>query len=316
MLAIILMMSVLMKGSGFQRKVNIRHIVLVVLLAFPDLGIAQDFSIAEYEILTISGIKDPINSAQDSLEVIVNHFHFFGAFPLVQKERLRVINGVAYDLWLLNFDQYSLQARRPGTLHYLRYQLGFINYRWNFWRLIGVVAPGLSTDFNNGLTTNDFRIQGMLLAINSVSENFQYGIGAGFTTDFGSPSPVPIVNISWQTNSKFRISGLLPKNLGIWYVPSQDREFGVRAAVSGSQFHLKEAGPQRMEDVDVKYSVLSLGPEYKQKVAGSIFLKLEGGYTLFRKFRFEGPNGKNDLDLENNIFFRGGLVFRPDFAKY
>ena len=61
------------------------------------------------------------------------------------------------------------------------------------WALLGQVAPALKSGLEGDLVREDFAIEGALLASRRLGERSVLGGGVAYTTTFGAPFPIPIL---------------------------------------------------------------------------------------------------------------------------
>ena len=69
-------------------------------------------------------------------------------------------------------------------------------------------------------------------------------------------------------------------------------------------------------DLPAKYSVLTVGPSFKQRVRGPFFVAAEAGVTLWRRFEFDGDQIDDTPDQDRSLFLRFGIAYRPNFKIY
>jgi hypothetical protein len=148
-----------------------------------------------------------------------------------------------------------------------------------------------------------------------LSDASGFGFGARFTTDFGEPLVLPALMYR-NSGSTFRIDALLPKHIELMYLPGPSVELGLAGRVSGNHYRIGEESTLRngtsVENGRIKYSVITLGPALRFGLSQSVFLGIEGGVALMRRFEvFDSDDDEIDtLDMERSFTLRAGLQVR------
>lgn len=283
----------------------------------------------EYMPLLIDGfpgapLTDPPPVGQDSenLQIAFYKVSVGGGVPLTTGDT-RFIAGMRYEnlrVDLLDDNDFLLFS--PDHLHYVRADLYLLQRLSDQWTLGFAFLPGIASDFK-ALGADDLRIQGGVMALRRVSPRLGYGFGAAFTSDFGTPLVVPVLKVDYQSASHIKVAAMLPVNAYLGYAFSSGTELGLTARVSGTQYNLNVdeydlLAPDAPDDTDLpaKYSVLTVGPSLKQHVRGPFAVVAEAGFTVWRKFEFDGDQVNNTLDQDRSLFLRFGIAYQPRVKVY
>ncbi len=160
--------------------------------------------------------------------------------PMVFAEgRTVVVNTISYhrfDLDYRNWD-YTAGGDPIENAHGIEYTFVLVRQLSEKWNLTAVVTPGLHTDFEAGLSSDDFNVETALILGRQYSERFTLGFGLAYSFKYGQGYPLPFLSVAWTNGSSARIDMLLPVRAEFWYLPSQRIELGLAARVSGNQYH-------------------------------------------------------------------------------
>ena len=100
----------------------------------------------------------------------------------------------------------------------------------------------------------------------------------------------------------------------MWYLFGSSTELGVIAEVYGDQYNVNEAAPNG-SNIDVQLSNVTLGPVLKQRISGAFYARVETGFTLNRRFEFEGDTFDGTFDLDRVAYVRTGVALRPSVGQ-
>ena len=278
-----------------------------------------------YEFFPFSKLTDPDpGTFEQDLEVRVATFYTEFSAPAVFSEgRTVLVNTLSYhsfDLDYKNWDDLQGGSKIENAKG-IEYSLTLVRQFSEKWNLTAVVTPGLHSDFNDGISNDDFNVSSAVIFGRQISQNFSLGFGAAYSFKFGEAFPIPLLTLQWTSGSSSRVDLLLPVQAELWYLPSRKLELGLAARIGGNQYH---GDPARfsVKNPQMRYSIGTVGPSLKFLLKG-IHLTVDGGVTLLRRFEFfDGKVEQNSLDLENSGFVRAGIklllsdhTFQPDSGR-
>ena len=63
-------------------------------------------------------------------------------------------------------------------------------------------------------------------------------------------------------------------------------------------------------DPRLRYSVTTLGPATRYRLADRLQLNVDFGFGVFHRFEFyDGDDEENSFNMKSSVFFRAGFVF-------
>jgi len=283
--------------------------LMLFLLIITSKLYAQDFQPLLFEFIPKTNISNSSNSSQN-LKLQITRLSVGEVIPTIYcREHSQILYGIRYDLLYLNFDNWTFSSNKPEYLHFLRNELTVIQDINDHWKITGLLNLGLATDLKKKINWDDAHIHTYV----SISNNFPelgYGFGVTYTSYFGSPILLPVIQAYWKPSEFFRFEMFLPKNISFWYVPNKNSEVGIKSVIYGNRYHLGEFTTNE-EDADLHYSIITIGPSIKYRIFSCFLLYLETGYTLHRRLEIANKTFSEKLNPDNNYYLRAGLVFRP-----
>jgi hypothetical protein len=299
--------------SGAPRE--IRKLFLCLALGFAVNGINTGVLAQQviglsvgYEHFPYVKLADPSAEAPD-LEIQARSTSVGASFPLVfARGKLLVLNQINYRRTHFDYRNFPEDGNEIEQAQSIAYTLFMIDSLSQKWKLVAALTPGLASDFEGDVTSDDFSFEGVLGAIRRYGENLELGLGLSYTRDFGPPLPLPFLYFDWTISSRLHANGIIPVNADVSYSVSPRVDLGVSLTVKGNRYH----GDPDIYDVDnpqMEYSEGTVSPRVQLHLLRWLHLSVEGGFALYRNFEFlDGDDSEASYDLEETGYLRAGLV--------
>jgi hypothetical protein len=267
-----------------------------------------------YEFIPFTKFADPDPNVpgMEEVELQLNTISVGAAFPLSFADgKTLLLNSISYSRLGFNWKNFvSAMGPRIDQAHSVKYTAFLLQTLTDRWTLVMVVTPGLASDFEGEISSDDFTFDGVIGAMRAFGKekNFTLGSGLSYTRDFGTPLPLPFLYIDWDITPKLNANGLLPQYLDITYSLNPVIDIGVLASVIGNRYH---GDPDKFsaDNPQMKYSLGTVGPKAQAHITKWMHINVEGGYTLFRNFEFwDGPDKVSSFDMERTYYLRAGTV--------
>jgi hypothetical protein len=261
-----------------------------------------------YEYFPSVELLDPIPSAED-LEIETSSWSLGVVFPLVfSKGKIVVLNQINYKRTDFSYRNFPVGGTDIDQIQELEYTLFMIDSLSKKWKMVTVVIPGLASDFEGEVSSEDFTFGAVFGFIRQMSKSFGLGLGLAYMPDFGEPLPLPFIYIDWKIASKLTVNGILPTNMIIVYKLNPQIDLGLALKVDGNRYH---GNPDKfgVDNPLMKYSEGTISPSVQIHLLKWIHLNVEGGFAFYRKFEFfNGDEKAQSLDLKKTGYLRTGLV--------
>lgn len=249
-----------------------------------------------------------------------------------------LINGFQYRYVNAFFPVASSIVGKPGTefqmasldAHLLMYDFMFFRTLSDQFQLVAVARPGIFSDFRN-ININHFRLEATAFLDWFASDNLTLGLGFAYNaSNFGRLINVPVLHMIWIPTPEVMVDMLLPQRLDIWYYPNKQWDIGWNLSLLGSQFQLgapnqvlqqalRSTNPAAADIAQFHFANATTGPVIRHNFYDKMYLSLEGGYTIIRRFDFADANKEalvsynpgsilgTLFNANNTFFFRIGL---------
>jgi hypothetical protein len=282
----------------------------------------QDFMPLRIDCFPATTLTDPppIDEAGENAEIAFYKISIGGLVPVTQGTTRILIGGRYENLRVDLSDVDGFVA--PDNLHYLRADLYMLHRLSAAWTLGVAFLPGIASDLKD-LGPDDWRFQGGAMLMHRASDRFGYGLGVALTSDFGTPAVMPLLKVDWVSASNVKVAAMLPVQAYVAYVLNSSTELGIAARVTGTQYNLNVddynlLAPNVLDatDLPARYSVLTVGPSFRQRVRGPFFVVGEAGVTLWRRFEFDGEQLNTTLDQDRSLYLCFGIAYRPPFKSF
>lgn len=178
----------------------------------------------------------------------------------------------------------------------------------NRWSLIAQVTPALKSGLEEKLIGEDFAIEGAFLANRQLSERLVFGFGAAYSTNFGAPIPIPLLQFDyqatlWNGGPAWRGSALLPSSLEAWVIPARRLEIGLQLQSLGDRHHITEVGTVPLNKPYSDYFDTVIGPAVIVYLTPWLNLNVESGISLYRQMQI--TDGRDEV-----------IKFEPDQSGF
>jgi len=207
-----------------------------------------------------------------------------------------------------SYDNWTEELPRPTDAYII--DLNVISQRQlsKRWSLLAQVTPALKSGLEDKLASEDFAIEGAILAIRQLSDRSSYGFGVAYSTNFGAPVPIPLLQFDyraplWSGGPEWRGSALLPSSLEAWVIPSRRLEIGLQLKSMGDRHHITETGTVSMQKPFSDYFDTVMGPSIILYLTPWLNLSIDSGISLYRQMKI--TDGREEV-----------INFEPDQAGF
>ena len=262
-----------------------------------------------YDVLPYQTIDEPIEmqdgSFVDDAQVRLTKFQVSFAYPMMFSEgRTIVLNEISYQRIGFNYRKTESILER---LHGVRYTLTLIHRCSAGWSILAMAKPSLASDFEVDLSSEDISFQTAVIVNRHLSEKFTLGIGAAYSTQFGTGVPMPLVSLEWNNGNRCSASAILPSNLEVWYQAGQNLDLGFLVTGDGDNYHF-DPQEYQVERPELRYTMMTVGVAAKIGLSKHIDTNIETGIIGLHRFEFySGDEEIVSNDLEPSQYLRIGL---------
>jgi hypothetical protein len=175
------------------------------------------------------------------------------------------------------------------------------------WALLGQLTPSLKSGFEDELVREDVAVEGAVLASRRVGRRTVLGAGVAYSSTFGVPLPIPLLQVErqgalWDGGPGWRGSALLPSSVETWVVPSRRVEVGVQLRTLGNRHHLT-GGDTGLSKPFSDYFDTVVGPSANVYLTSWMTVGIESGISVYRQMQI--TDGRDEV-----------ISFEPDQAGF
>ena len=227
------------------------------------------------------------------------------SYPIVfSKGRTVLVNEFSYQLIEFRYRQLGYPLERLHSASYTLMLQHRLSTGWSVWAL---GTPSLASDLKAEVSENDFNFQAAAVFIRHFSSRFSLGIGTAYSTQFGSAEIVPILAFDWNNGKNLMAKAILPVSLEFWYRPSNRLDVGLLLSGDGNNFR-GDPDIYQVENPELRYTMLTVGPAAKVKLYEGVFLTCEAGLLGLHRFEFYDDDTEDtSYDLKPSQYVRIGF---------
>lgn len=219
-----------------------------------------------------------------------------------------LINKFEYAKTSIDYSSGPSILKDLERFHTVSYTFGFRKPIKNNWSLIAMLTPQISSNFRSSLEWEDITLRGLVMFTKPVKPNLRLSLGVMYGATTGVPLPLPVFSMMWKPSTKWEVNVGFPK-FGVKYAFTPKTKLSADLFMVGDNFTLTKDLLYTDQKIDnIRIMNLGGGLSLTQKLTKYLKLKLNSGYTFYRKFEFLGGKGSVlDYSLDNDIYFKVGL---------
>ena len=313
-------MSSLYSASGDTERSVIMKVIgiflVVSLLLFNQPILAQlspglSFGHETWPSMSVSNlnIDETYSQSLNDLKVRTDTRFIRGSYPiLLQGGQMFLDIQPGFQRIEFRHENWTKELPRPTDAYIIDLNIIALRQMSDRWSLLAQVTPALKSGLEEKLAGEDLAIEGAFLASRQLNEHSVFGFGAAYTTNFGAPFPIPLLQFDyqaslWSGGPAWRGSILLPSSVEAWVIPSRRLEIGLQLRSLGDRHHITEVGTVPLTKPYSDYFDTVLGPSVIVYLTPWLNLNIESGISLYRQMQI--------TDARDEV-----IKFEPDQAGF
>ena len=264
-----------------------------------------------YDFLPYQGIDEPIEmqdgSWVDDAEVRLSKFRIAFMYPVIFSQgRTILFNEMSYQH--IGFS-YHKTTSLLDKLHSIGYTLTMLHIISEKWSILAMGKSSLASDLEVDITIEDFSFQTAAILNRQFSQNFSVGLGAAYSTQFGSGTLMPVLALDWNNGAKWSAKAIIPSSLETWYSYSPRIDFGLLITGDGDNFRFDPASyHETAPEPELRYTMMTVGLSTIIDLSKLVSLNFEAGIIGLHRFEFYSDDEEIvSNDLEPSHYFRLGF---------
>ena len=166
--------------------------------------------------------------------------------------------------------------------------------------------PGIYSDLDESLETDDWQFQGNALGTYQLNEKWFLKLGFAVSEDFDQAAVIPLGGFAFVPSENLRVDIVLPHAATVTWRPLEDRSLVIIPGVhlSGQQYHIDVAD----RDGDIQIQDIRADITVQYDVADGARVSLSLGSNFRGKYEVEGDGGfEADADQEPSLYVAAGF---------
>ncbi|KAA3608846.1 MAG: hypothetical protein D8M58_19110 [Calditrichaeota bacterium] len=279
--------------------------ILIFLLFTTQISVAQIS--ASYDLTPYSPLE------KTDAEMRISNINLNFGIPLPLSETTFTSHEFSYNRFDMDYRNWN-KAVDGNTIENataIKYNFMVMLQMSDKWSFLGFITPGLASDFEADISTDDMTFEAVAVFIRKHSETLSMGYGLAYSRQFGEPFPLPVIAMEWNNGANLSASIILPAFAELWYKINNKFDVGFILGGDGNQYH-GDPDIYGGSNPKLDFSVMNVGPSFKYHTNDWLTFNIDAGYTAFRLFEFtnriDGKNIKEEIELDPNAFLRIGFT--------
>jgi hypothetical protein len=276
--------------------------------AAPSFSISNDFlPYQEFTDPVINTVTGTDTTFFDNPQVQLKKLRASLSYPIVFSEgRTVLVNHFSYQLIEFRYRQLKAPLERAHSASYTLMLQHQLSQKWSIWAL---GTPSLASDLKAELSRDDFSIQAATVFIRHFSERLSLGLGAAYSTQFGSAVPLPVLALDWNNGKNLMAKAILPVSFEFWYRPGRRLDLGLLMSGDGNNFR-GDPAIYEVANPELRYTMLTVGPATRISLFDRVRLNVEAGLVGLHRFEFyDSDNKAASYDLKPDQYVRIGFQY-------
>ena len=262
-----------------------------------------------YDFLPYQNFKEPITPDETTViedgQAQLKKLRASISYPIVFSQgRTILVNELSAQQ--IDFSYHNLVSSLE-KLHTVSYTLMLQHQLSEKWALLAIGAPSLASDLEADISRADFSVSAGAVFIRQFSERLSLGLGAAYSTQFGTAIPLPVLTLDWNNGNNLVAKAILPSSLEFWYSANKQIDLGILMFGDGNNYSL---APERYDvaDPELRYTMLTIGAAAKTSLSEKVQLHIEAGVIGLHRFEFYDGNDEGpSYDLKPSQYARLGI---------
>ncbi|MDQ8748241.1 DUF6268 family outer membrane beta-barrel protein [Elizabethkingia miricola] len=264
---------------------------------------------------TKATFKDlPTESPDKENKFRLNTYDAWIPIPPVRIGKTSILGNLNYRQMDFNYDNNSIED--PNRLKRIQEIKPTIIIRHPIsekWSVLAIAMPALAGE--KSVSFDNLVLDGILGVSKKFGpeSNFEIGIGVHALHSFGETLITPGISIDYRsTNNKWLAQFYWPR-LNVLYNVSPNTQIGLAGSIDWTRFKLKSYRGYNGKEADyAQFSTIHGGLQVNQRIAGGIWLQVQGGAGLFNSYELFDKNQKtvNNFSVSNMAYGKVTLTYR------
>ncbi|MDR2230034.1 MAG: DUF6268 family outer membrane beta-barrel protein [Flavobacteriaceae bacterium] len=312
------------RKSPFYSKQNLTpkcsYFCLAILFTFFFSGkinaqIIQDIGGISVTSHSKATFKDlPPESPDPENKFRLNTYDAWIPIPQVKIGKTSIFGNLNYRLMDFNYDNNTIDD--PNRLKRIQEIKPTIIIRHPIsekWSILAIAMPALAGE--KSVSFDNLVLDGILGVSKKFGpeSNFEIGVGVHALHSFGETLITPGISIDYRSTDNKWLAQFYWPRLNVLYNVGPNTQIGLAGSIDWTRFKLKSFRGYNGKEADyAQFSTIHGGLQLNQRIAGRIWLQLQGGAGLFNSYELFDINQKtvNNFSVSNMAYGKVTLTYR------
>ncbi|WP_407517869.1 DUF6268 family outer membrane beta-barrel protein [Elizabethkingia anophelis] len=256
----------------------------------------------------------PLESPDPENKFRLNTYDAWIPIPPVKIGKTSIFGNLNYRLMDFNYDNNSIEdPNRLKRIHEIKPTIIIRHPISEKWSVLAIAMPALAGE--KSVSIDDLVLDGILGVSKKfgAESNFEIGVGVHALHSFGETLITPGISIDYRSTDNKWLAQFYWPRLNVLYNVSPNTQIGLAGSIDWTRFKLKSfRGYNGKEANYAQFSSIHGGLQVNQRIAGGIWLQVQGGAGLFNSYELFDKNQKtvNNFSVSNMAYGKVTLTYR------
>lgn len=255
----------------------------------------------------------PLESPDPENNFRLNTYDAWIPIPPVRIGKTSIFGNLNYRLMDFNYDNNIEDPNRLKRIQEIKPTIIIRHPISEKWSILAIAMPALAGE--KSVSIDNLVLDGILGVSKKFGpeSNFEIGVGVHALHSFGETLITPGISIDYRSTDNKWLAQFYWPRLNVLYNVSPNTQIGLAGSIDWTRFKLKSfRGYNGKEANYAQFSSIHGGLQVNQRIAGGIWLQVQGGAGLFNSYELFDKNQKtvNNFSVSNMAYGKVTLTYR------
>ena len=255
----------------------------------------------------------PLESPDPENKFRLNTYDAWIPIPPVRIGKTSIFGNLNYRLMDFNYDNNIEDPNRLKRIQEIKPTIIIRHPISEKWSILAIAMPALAGE--KSVSIDNLVLDGILGVSKKFGpeSNFEIGVGVHALHSFGETLITPGISIDYRSTDNKWLAQFYWPRLNVLYNVSPNTQIGLAGSIDWTRFKLKSYRGYNGKQADyAQFSSIHGGLQVNQRIAGGIWLQVQGGAGLFNSYELFDKNQKtvNNFTVSNMAYGKVTLTYR------
>ncbi|KUG12775.1 hypothetical protein BEI02_14810 [Elizabethkingia sp. HvH-WGS333] len=255
----------------------------------------------------------PLESPDPENKFRLNTYDAWIPIPPVRIGKTSIFGNLNYRLMDFNYDNNIEDPNRLKRIQEIKPTIIIRHPISEKWSVLAIAMPALAGE--KSVSIDNLVLDGILGVSKKFGpeSNFEIGVGVHALHSFGETLITPGISIDYRSTDNKWLAQFYWPRLNVLYNVSPNTQIGLAGSIDWTRFKLKSFRGYNGKEADyAQFSSIHGGLQVNQRIAGGIWLQVQGGAGLFNSYELFDKNQKtvNNFTVSNMAYGKVTLTYR------